>query len=131
MILILFLPIYFYYNIFSISSSFFIFVLANQWFWDFSFINSVVTDFPLFDFFIYNNTVIYLPFFLQFFTFYLTSVDVLHAFSIPSLYLMIDLVPGMLFTIIVFFPISGFYQLYCNQICGLNHSLMTVSILVS
>ena len=100
-----------------------LFFIGNQWFWDFFSLDSFSSDLP-WDFFIYSNSpIVYLPS-LQFFKFYFTSNDVLHAFSLPILYTMIDLVPGTIHNLNLFFPFSGIFTVYCAQICGLNHSVM-------
>ena len=76
------------------------------------------------DFNIYaTSPVIYLPSLINL-KFYFTSNDVLHAFSLPILYTMIDLVPGTIHSLFLNFPFLGIYTVYCAQICGLNHSVM-------
>ena len=121
-VFILFIPLFFYFDNLSDNFTLFYFFVGNQWFWDFFFIDSFSFDLP-FDFNIYNSTVIYLPSLLNL-KFYFTSNDVLHAFSLPILYTMIDLVPGNLHSLFLFFPFLGLYTVYCAQICGLNHSVM-------
>lgn len=122
-VITLFVPLFFYFDNLSDNFSLIFFFVGNQWFWDYFSLDSFSLSLP-FDFNIYsNNSVIYLPFLLNL-KFYLTSNDVLHAFSLPILYVMIDLVPGTIHSIYLNFPYMGIFTVYCAQICGLNHSVM-------
>lgn len=58
----------------------------------------------------------------------ITSNDVLHSWSIPSLGLKIDAVPGRLnqFVFIVIF--NSVIHGQCREICGVNHSFMPIVI---
>lgn len=125
LVVILFVPLFFFNNFLSFNYDFNYFIIGNQWFWDFLFLDSEVTSTSLFDYdFIFNSyPTVYLPSLYKL-NFYLTSNDVLHAFSLPHLYTMIDLVPGALHTLNLFFPYCGVYTVYCAQICGINHSAM-------
>jgi len=124
-VLFLSLPLYFYSSS-IVNTSSLLFFVANQWFWDVDQL-ALCSAFSTFsyDFFFLNSNLYYIPFDYSSFLFYLTSNDVLHAFSIPSLSLLIDLVPGCLHSLSCTFPCIGLYLLCCNQICGLNHSLMS------
>ena len=119
-VLLLFLPLFFFsYNSDLIYDCYFI--TANQWFWDtynFESFSSLNTDFA---FNAINSISI-----SSFVNFFLTSNDVLHAFSLPTLFLMVDLVPGVLHNLVFFFPLSGVYIVYCAQICGMHHSAMAL-----
>lgn len=124
-VLALFLPLFNFNNFFSFQSEFSYFILANQWFWDFICLEDQSFNWILssYDFLFNSYPCLYLPS-LYNIVFFLTSNDVLHAFSLPHLYTMIDLVPGALHTIDIFFPYVGVFTVYCAQICGINHWAM-------
>lgn len=56
--------------------------------------------------------------------FYLSSVDVIHAFWIPGLYYKHDNFPGATMLSTLVFGKSGNYPGQCAEYCGLNHSEM-------
>ena len=62
--------------------------------------------------------------------FNLTSNDVLHSFGLNSLYTKVDCVPGVLHSLYVNFFYSGIYIVYCTELCGVNHSVMPLFIVV-
>ena len=57
-----------------------------------------------------------------------SAADVIHAWSVPSLGVKVDAIPGRLnqlgFTIII----PGIYYGQCSEICGANHSFIPISI---
>lgn len=55
-----------------------------------------------------------------------TSADVLHAFTIPSIGIKIDSVPGRLNSIRTFLSYPGVYYGQCSEICGANHSFIPI-----
>jgi cytochrome c oxidase subunit 2 len=57
-----------------------------------------------------------------------TSADVIHSFFIPSLGVQRYAIPGR--TIETWFKadVPGDYYGECNQICGMNHSMMPISV---
>jgi heme/copper-type cytochrome/quinol oxidase subunit 2 len=119
---LLFLPLFFYHDI-VINSQFQLFFIANQWFWEVIYNDGIFSNFSSLNFSLNTDNTFYLPIGI-YLNFYLTSADVLHAFSIPSLYSMSDCVPGLLSLLPLCFPLIGVYILYCGQICGINHSNM-------
>lgn len=122
-VLLLFLPLFYYGLDFLVDFNFFYFFVGNQWFWDFEFFDGFSSSLSNFEFLFNSYSLLVLPN-LSYILFFLTSNDVLHAFSIPILYTMVDLVPGVIHQLSISFPISGLYTVYCSQICGLNHSAM-------
>jgi cytochrome c oxidase subunit 2 len=88
------------------------FVLANQWFWEFLFIDSQ---------FSFSEFISFVPLY-NFLT--LTSVDVIHAFHLPFFFIKSDCVPGLVSNLSFYSGCSGIFHGYCAQICGQNHSLM-------
>lgn len=59
-----------------------------------------------------------------------TSVDVLHSWTIPSFGVKIDACPGRLNQINVFLKRVGTFFGQCSEICGVNHGFMPIVILV-
>ncbi len=57
-----------------------------------------------------------------------TSGDVIHSFFIPSLGVQRYAIPGRTIETWVNVNVPGDYYGECNQICGMNHSLMPISI---
>lgn len=55
-----------------------------------------------------------------------TSADVLHAFTIPSVGIKIDSVPGRLNFINMYLNWPGVYYGQCSEICGANHSFIPI-----
>jgi len=60
--------------------------------------------------------------------FKLGSRDVLHAWTIPTIGIKSDCVPGIIFNISSIFTISGNYFGICRELCGANHSLIAIHI---
>ncbi|HEX4109056.1 MAG TPA: cytochrome c oxidase subunit II [Solirubrobacteraceae bacterium] len=56
--------------------------------------------------------------------FYMTSLDVIHAFWVPAFRVQQSLVPGITTHLIVDPDRLGTYDVICNQLCGVGHSLM-------
>uniref|UniRef100_UPI0030E4CDD2 cytochrome c oxidase subunit II n=1 Tax=Cosmolaelaps hrdyi TaxID=3126097 RepID=UPI0030E4CDD2 len=56
----------------------------------------------------------------------ISAADVIHAWTIPSLGLKIDAVPGRLNQISFFSYRPGLYFGQCSEICGANHSFMPI-----
>jgi len=57
-----------------------------------------------------------------------TSGDVLHCWSVPSLGIKVDAVPGRLNSFPLFILNSGNYYGLCSEICGVNHSFMPIAV---
>jgi cytochrome c oxidase subunit 2 len=54
----------------------------------------------------------------------MTSEDVIHDLSIPAFRVKHDVLPGRYETIWFIARVPGTYHLFCNQLCGADHSLM-------
>ena len=52
-----------------------------------------------------------------------TSADVIHSWTIPSIGTKADALPGRLNQIFLFSKRLGLYRGQCSEICGINHSL--------
>nr|YP_009400206.1 cytochrome c oxidase subunit 2 [Zeylanicobdella arugamensis]AQT26244.1 cytochrome c oxidase subunit 2 [Zeylanicobdella arugamensis] len=57
----------------------------------------------------------------------ITAADVLHSWTIPSLGVKMDAVPGRLNQINFMTLIPGIYYGQCSEICGVNHSFMPIA----
>lgn len=64
------------------------------------------------------------------YTFAITSGDVLHSFAIPTLGIKVDAVPGKDNTVVCSPIIPGLFFGNCSEICGVNHSVMPIGIVV-
>jgi len=53
-----------------------------------------------------------------------TSADVLHAYSINSLGIKVDAVPGRLNQVAAFIKRPGYFYGQCSELCGTNHAFM-------
>uniref|UniRef100_A0AAU7LKR5 Cytochrome c oxidase subunit 2 n=1 Tax=Syrbatus sp. 3 RRMO-2024a TaxID=3154169 RepID=A0AAU7LKR5_9COLE len=58
--------------------------------------------------------------------FLISSNDVLHAWTIPSLNIKIDAIPGRLNQINLMINQTGLFFGQCSEICGINHSFMPI-----
>jgi cytochrome c oxidase subunit 2 len=58
--------------------------------------------------------------------FLVTSADVLHSWTVPSLGIKVDAVPGRLNYLTRKSLYSGVYFGQCREICGSNHSFMPI-----
>nr|ABS28764.1 cytochrome c oxidase subunit II [Polistes sp. MD1] len=57
-----------------------------------------------------------------------TSNDVIHSWTIPSLGIKIDAIPGRLNQAFIFMLRPGLFFGQCSEICGMNHSFMPIMI---
>nr|YP_009536361.1 cytochrome c oxidase subunit II [Ornithodoros hermsi]AYN50639.1 cytochrome c oxidase subunit II [Ornithodoros hermsi] len=57
----------------------------------------------------------------------ITSADVIHSWSLPTLGLKMDAVPGRLNQVSTMANRSGIFYGQCSEICGANHSFMPIS----
>jgi cytochrome c oxidase subunit 2 len=57
-------------------------------------------------------------------TFYVTSPDVVHGFSVPETGVNTMVIPGWVSTVTQTFQKPGNYILVCNEYCGSGHQLM-------
>lgn len=60
----------------------------------------------------------------------LSRVDVIHSWTIPSLGIKVDAIPGRLNQLSLFFNRVGLYRGQCSEICGVNHSFIPILISV-
>ena len=60
----------------------------------------------------------------------MTSEDVIHDVGIPAFRLKHDVLPGRYLTLWFIANAPGTYNLFCNQLCGADHSLMRGQVIV-
>ena len=60
--------------------------------------------------------------------FHLSSEDVIHSFTVPSLGFKLDCIPGKMAEISVLTFKSGIFHGHCAEICGANHSMMPIEL---
>nr|DBA43574.1 TPA_asm: COX2 [Bombus fervidus] len=56
----------------------------------------------------------------------ISSLDVIHSWTIPSLGIKVDAVPGRINQLNLFSIRPGIYFGQCSEICGMNHSFMPI-----
>nr|AKM70198.1 cytochrome oxidase subunit II [Chaetosiphella stipae]ARH10736.1 cytochrome c oxidase subunit II [Chaetosiphella stipae]ASU53217.1 cytochrome oxidase subunit II [Chaetosiphella stipae]ASU53220.1 cytochrome oxidase subunit II [Chaetosiphella stipae]ASU53225.1 cytochrome oxidase subunit II [Chaetosiphella stipae] len=111
-------------------------IFGHQWFWsyeysDFSNIefesyminNSNKENFRLIE--VDNKTIVPYKFNIRLL---ISSDDVIHSWTIPSLGIKIDAIPGRMNQINLFMNRPGIYFGQCSEICGINHSFMPIQI---
>nr|WDY84643.1 cytochrome c oxidase subunit II [Gilpinia sp. 2 GYN-2022c] len=110
--------------------------IGHQWYWSYEYsdFNNIEFDsymnkslnknsFRLLD--VDNNTIIPMNTQLRMI---ITSNDVIHSWTIPSIGKKIDAIPGRLNQISMFIKRPGMMFGQCSEICGANHSFMPIVI---
>nr|QNV12119.1 cytochrome c oxidase subunit II [Amaurobius fenestralis] len=111
-------------------------VLGHQWFWSYeysdlknmffdSYMNQEESMFRLLN--VDNSLLIPINTNIRMI---LSSVDVIHSWTIPSLGMKVDAIPGRLNQINMIFNRLGIYFGQCSEICGANHSFMPILVSV-
>nr|NP_739596.1 cytochrome c oxidase subunit II [Ixodes persulcatus]ANG08301.1 cytochrome c oxidase subunit II [Ixodes persulcatus]UNO53743.1 cytochrome c oxidase subunit 2 [Ixodes persulcatus]UNO53756.1 cytochrome c oxidase subunit 2 [Ixodes persulcatus]UXX50330.1 cytochrome c oxidase subunit 2 [Ixodes persulcatus]BAC22598.1 cytochrome oxidase 2 [Ixodes persulcatus] len=121
----------------SFSPSITVKIIGHQWYWSYEF-----SDFNIeFDSFMIpshemkNNSFrlldvdnrMVLPF-NSHIKFLISSADVIHSWTVPSLGMKMDAVPGRLNQSFSFANRPGLFFGQCSEICGANHSFMPISL---
>ena len=58
----------------------------------------------------------------------ISSSDVLHRWTLPSLGIKVDANPGRINILFSYFPVCGYYFGQCSEICGANHSFIPICV---
>lgn len=58
--------------------------------------------------------------------FLVTSADVIHSWTVPTLGVKTDAIPGRLNYLSTNVPFAGVYYGQCSEICGANHRFMPI-----
>nr|AID66517.1 cytochrome oxidase subunit II [Pemphigus sp. ZMIOZ 14167] len=111
-------------------------IMGHQWFWSYEY-----SDFTNIEFESYminnfnknnfrlievdNKTIIPYKFNIRLLV---SSDDVIHSWTIPSLAIKMDAIPGRMNQINLFMNRPGLYFGQCSEICGINHSFMPIQI---
>jgi len=59
---------------------------------------------------------------------HITGCDVIHSWTVPSLGVRIDAVPGKVYSVKIPFKHYGVFAGQCSEVCGLRHAYMPISI---
>lgn len=112
--------------------------VGHQWYWSYEY--SDFKDIEFDSYIVPSNTLengqfrllevdnrVVLPYLTQV-RLLVTAGDVIHSWTIPSLGIKADAVPGRLNQLNVFFSRPGVFYGQCSEICGANHSFMPISV---
>lgn len=120
----------------SFSHSISIKIIAHQWYWSYEYSNFnkefdsfIVPSSTLFRNLDVDNFLI-IPFNLPI-KLFIRSADVIHAWTIPSLGVKIDAIPGRLNQISFSSFQPGIFYGQCSEICGANHRFIPICIEIS
>lgn len=108
------------------SNSKYVNVIGNQWYWIYNNIESrisslgriILVDQPLY---IKSNTNTQLT---------ISSLDVIHSFSLPTLGIKVDAIPGRISNVTLNGLTQGLYVGYCSELCGSGHAFMPINLIV-
>nr|YP_009049014.1 cytochrome c oxidase subunit II [Taenia regis]BAP10787.1 cytochrome c oxidase subunit 2 [Taenia regis] len=101
-------------------------IVGHQWYWTYEYPEGSYDSFLTKDCFLVDKPMrmIYgTPYHLI-----VTSADVIHSFSVPSLNLKMDAIPGRLNHLFFCPSQHGAFIGYCAELCGVNHSIMPIMI---
>nr|AWV83174.1 cytochrome oxidase subunit II [Auritibicen japonicus] len=113
-------------------------IIGHQWYWSYEYSDFyniefdsymkpsndlLKNDFRLLD---VDNRII-LPFYIQV-RLLISSHDVIHSWTVPSMGVKVDAVPGRLNQSAVYLNRPGLSYGQCSEICGANHSFMPIVI---
>jgi len=137
LLIIAFPSLYLLYLIEDISKpSLTIKVVGHQWYWEYQYSNSWF-NYSFDSYILYENNQIPLFYNLDVdnrlviptianILFLVTSADVIHSWTVPSLGIKVDAIPGRLNYLTTSTLYSGVYYGQCSEICGSNHSFMPI-----
>nr|ASU53116.1 cytochrome oxidase subunit II [Chaitophorus leucomelas]ASU53402.1 cytochrome oxidase subunit II [Chaitophorus sp. ZMIOZ 35373]ASU53122.1 cytochrome oxidase subunit II [Chaitophorus leucomelas]ASU53123.1 cytochrome oxidase subunit II [Chaitophorus leucomelas]ASU53124.1 cytochrome oxidase subunit II [Chaitophorus leucomelas] len=111
-------------------------IFGHQWFWSYEYSdffniefdsyminNTEKENFRLIE--VDNKTILPYKFNIRLL---ISSEDVIHSWTIPSLAIKVDAIPGRMNQINMFMNRPGMYFGQCSEICGINHSFMPIQI---
>lgn len=111
-------------------------VIAHQWYWEYQYINGLMShsfdsymihssdSLPLYYTLDVDNRLV-LPTKASI-LFLISSADVIHSWTVPTLGIKVDAIPGRLNYLTSQTNFSGVYYGQCREICGSNHSFMPI-----
>lgn len=112
--------------------------IGHQWYWSYEYsdFNNIEFDSYMIPTNSLNNSEfrllevdnrVILPYLTQI-RLLVTAADVLHSWTIPSLGVKADAVPGRLNQLNILFNRPGVFYGQCSEICGANHSFIPISV---
>nr|YP_007024789.1 cytochrome c oxidase subunit II [Aelurostrongylus abstrusus]AFT65549.1 cytochrome c oxidase subunit II [Aelurostrongylus abstrusus] len=135
------LSILYYYGLMNLDSNLTLKVVGHQWYWSYEY-----SDIPGLEFDSYMKSLDQLdlgePRLLEVdnrcvvpvdtnVRFCITSGDVIHSWSLPSMSIKLDAMSGILSILNYSFSILGVFYGQCSEICGANHSFMPIAVEVA
>lgn len=113
-------------------------VLGHQWYWSYEYSDFGIKNFdsymvtslrnPIFRLLEVDNILI-IPRITDV-RIVVSRIDVIHSWTIPSLGVKVDAIPGRLNQLFYFFNRNGLFVGQCSEICGANHSFIPIIIWV-
>lgn len=112
-------------------------VVGHQWYWEYQ-VLSIANSTRFDSYIVYGSNKLIALFYnldvdnrlvlptMSNILFLITSVDVLHSWTVPRLGIKIDACPGRLNYLTCSTPAVGVYYGQCSEICGSNHSFMPI-----
>lgn len=122
------------------ETRYFVKVIGHQWYWSYSspLLNLENRAVPVFDRYIIGSNHTHFNHRLLdtdtrlivpcqvIIKFFISSIDVLHSWALPSAGVKIDACPGRLNQIAVYFSRPGILYGQCSEICGANHRFIPI-----
>jgi len=116
-------------------------VIGHQWYWEYEVVamqnrlrvdsyDRAIRTAPKFFYTLETTQRLNLPI-NQMILFYITRVDVLHAFTVPVLGVKVDAIPGRVNTLNFTVNTPGVYYGQCREICGANHRFIPIHVLAN
>nr|UVU30543.1 cytochrome c oxidase subunit 2 [Euceros kiushuensis] len=118
----------FQYSLISIK------IMGHQWYWSYEYSDFMNIDFDSFMLSDQKNSNfrlldvdnrLILPYNLNIRMLF-SSTDVIHSWTIPSMGIKVDCIPGRINQALLFMHRPGLFFGQCSEICGLNHSFMPI-----
>lgn len=112
-------------------------VLGHQWYWSYEYSD---LGFSFFDSYILSNdnrvfrllevdNLLVIPYNTRI-RIIISRLDVIHSWTIPSVGVKVDAIPGRLNQLFVIFNRIGLFRGQCSEICGANHRFIPILIIV-
>jgi heme/copper-type cytochrome/quinol oxidase subunit 2 len=106
-------------------------IFGNQWYWSYEYQNSIKIERYIGAHIIlrclHTNNSLIIPTNTNI-RLMITSNDVIHSWTIPSLISKIDAIPGRLNIVNLYILKSLLIKGQCSEICGVNHSFIPISL---
>nr|APF47525.1 cytochrome c oxidase subunit II [Diolcogaster sp. SNS-2016] len=111
-------------------------IIGHQWYWNYEysdFLNIEFDSFMIKEFNhknfrlldVDNRLIIPMNFYIRGL---ISSIDVIHSWTVPSLSIKVDSIPGRMNQMIMLINRTGLFYGQCSEICGMNHSFMPIVI---